>query len=56
MPIVHVNDIDINYVLEKSDADGSGGLVVLVNGLADNLQTWDYQVGDLLKAGYSVLR
>lgn len=53
MPIVHVNDIDVNYVLEGGEG---GELVVLVNGLADDLQTWDYQVGDLREAGFSILR
>jgi 3-oxoadipate enol-lactonase len=53
MPPVDVNGISINYVL---DGSGSNGLVVLVNGLADSLQTWDLQVPALLKAGYRVLR
>lgn len=53
MPIVHLNGIDINYELEGSAVQG---IVVLINGLADDLQAWDYQVKDLRKAGYSVLR
>jgi 3-oxoadipate enol-lactonase len=52
MPIVTVNEIDINYQLE---GDGEE-TVVLVNGLADDLQTWELQMGDLLAAGYRVLR
>jgi 3-oxoadipate enol-lactonase len=48
----HVNDIDINYSLEGDGAE----TVVLVNGLADELGTWDYQVPALLEAGYRVLR
>ncbi|GAB7357261.1 hypothetical protein MBLNU459_g8235t1 [Dothideomycetes sp. NU459] len=55
MPVVRVNNIDVNYVLERPAASDAE-LVVLVNGLADDLQTWDYQVGDLLEAGYTVLR
>lgn len=47
------NGITINYRLEGS---GSGDLVVLINGLADDLESWDYQVPSLLHAGYRVLR
>jgi pimeloyl-ACP methyl ester carboxylesterase len=52
MPTVSVGDIDINYVLEGDGRE----TVVLVNGLADDLTTWDYQVPALLAAGYRVLR
>ncbi|KAK5706640.1 hypothetical protein LTR97_001630 [Elasticomyces elasticus] len=52
MPTVEANQITINYQLEGE----SGELVVLINGLADDLTTWDYQVPALLKAGYRVLR
>lgn len=52
MPLAHVNDVDINYLLE---GDGPT-TVVLVNGLADDLLTWVYQVDALLAAGYRVLR
>ena len=52
MPIAHVNDVDINYLLE---GEGSQ-TVVLINGLADDLLTWFYQVDALLAAGYRVLR
>jgi 3-oxoadipate enol-lactonase len=52
MPTAHVNGIDINYRLE---GDGEQ-TVVLVNGLADDLETWVYQMDDLLGAGYRVLR
>ena len=52
MPTVSVNGIDINYSLE-----GDGGrTIVLVNGLADDLNTWELQMADLLAAGYRVLR
>ena len=53
MPTVDANGITINYLLEGT---GNGDLVVLVNGLADDLTTWDYQVPALLEAGYQVLR
>ncbi|WPG97635.1 Hypothetical protein R9X50_00041500 [Acrodontium crateriforme] len=50
---VEVNGVTINYRLEGT---GSGDLVVLINGLADDLGSWDYQVPALLNAGYRVLR
>ncbi len=52
MPTAHVNDIDLNYELE---GDGPETLV-LVNGLADALDSWDFQVPALLDAGLRVLR
>ena len=44
MPIARVNGIDLNYRL---DGDGEE-TIVLVNGLADDLETWAYQAGDFL--------
>ena len=52
MPIAHVNGIDINYRLEGDGAE----TIVLVNGLADDLESWLFQMDDLLEAGYRVLR
>lgn len=52
MPTASVNDITVNYRLE---GDGEE-TIVLVNGLADDLETWVLQVPDLLAAGYRVLR
>jgi 3-oxoadipate enol-lactonase len=52
MPVVHVNDIDINY---KLDGDGPE-TIVLINGLADDLETWVLQIDDFVNAGYRVLR
>ncbi|MGW0632345.1 alpha/beta fold hydrolase [Streptomyces sp. NPDC002758] len=52
MPTASVNGITINYLLEGEGPE----TVVLVNGLADELETWDYQVPALLEAGYRVLR
>ncbi len=52
MPYAHVNDIDINYLIEGEGPE----TVVLINGLADDLLTWVYQVDALLAAGYRVLR
>ena len=51
MPIVKANGIEINYRLE---GDGTE-TIVLVNGLADDLETWAYQTEDFLAAGYRVL-
>ena len=52
MPIARVNGIDINYRLEGDGAE----TIVLVNGLADDLESWLFQMDDLLDAGYRVLR
>ena len=52
MPTARVNDIELNYRLE---GDGEE-TIVLVNGLADDLETWAFQVDDFLAAGYRVLR
>ena len=52
MPVTRVNDIDVNY---KLDGDGPE-TIVLINGLADDLETWAFQMDDFLGAGYRVLR
>jgi pimeloyl-ACP methyl ester carboxylesterase len=52
MPTASVNGIDINYKLEGDGPE----TVVLINGLADDLETWVFQVEALLEAGYRVLR
>lgn len=51
MPIAQVNGIDINYALEGEGSE----TVVLINGLADELESWGYQMPALLEAGYRVL-
>jgi 3-oxoadipate enol-lactonase len=52
VPIAELDGMNINYRLE-----GSGpATVVLVNGLADDLETWSGQVPALLEAGFRVLR
>ena len=71
MPTLEANDITINYLLEipppppppeasnpqqHSHDWQHSDLVVLINGLADDLTTWSAQVPSLLEAGYSVLR
>ncbi len=52
MPTARVNGIEINHRLE-GDGDET---IVLINGLADDLETWVLQVDDFLAAGYRVLR
>ena len=52
MPIAALEQLSINYRLE---GDGPQ-TVVLINGLADDLHTWDGQVPALLAGGFRVLR
>ena len=52
MPMTTANGIDLNYQLEGDGPD----TIVLINGLADDLETWVLQMDDLLGAGYRVLR
>jgi pimeloyl-ACP methyl ester carboxylesterase len=51
MPTIAANGIDIAYTLEGEGAE----TVVLINGLADEKETWAYQTPALLEAGYRVL-
>lgn len=51
MPLIELDGIRLNYRL-----DGTGDeTIVLVNGLADDLDSWMLQVPDLVAAGYRVL-
>jgi 3-oxoadipate enol-lactonase len=52
MAVATVNGIELNYKLEGEGEE----TIVLVNGLADDLETWVLQMDDLLAAGYRVLR
>src|SRR5262250_3914166 len=52
MPAARINDIDVNYRLEGQGPE----TIVLINGLADDLETWAFQMHDFLAAGYRVLR
>lgn len=54
MPQAHVNGITINYQID-GQATGKG-TIVLINGLADDLLSWGFQVPALVDAGYRVLR
>ena len=51
MPRAMVNGIEIEYVLEGDGPE----TVVMVNGLADEAESWGYQVPDFTAAGYRVL-
>src|SRR5713226_8108292 len=51
MPTATVNGIEINYRL----AGAGDETIVLVNGLADDLETWGFQEPDLTDAGYRLL-
>jgi 3-oxoadipate enol-lactonase len=51
MPMVTVNGIEIDYLLEGTGPE----TVVMVNGLADEKESWGFQTPDFLAAGYRVL-
>ena len=52
MPMLSINGLEFHYAI-----DGSGDeTVLLINGLADDLETWGYQMPALLEAGYRVVR
>jgi pimeloyl-ACP methyl ester carboxylesterase len=52
MPTARVNDIEVHYELGGEGPE----TIVLVNGLADDLETWVLQIDDFRNAGYRVLR
>ena len=54
MPTAHVNGITINYQIDGEDT--GKGTIVLINGLADDLLSWGFQVPALVDAGYRILR
>jgi 3-oxoadipate enol-lactonase len=51
MSTADVNGISINYALEGDGPE----TIVLVNGLADDVESWGYQMPALLEAGFRVL-
>ena len=53
MPMAEVNGIKINYRIDGED--GAAGTIVLINGLADDLESWGFQVPAFVDAGYRVL-
>ena len=52
MPMTTANGVDLHYEL---DGDGED-TIVMINGLADDLETWVLQMEDFLGAGYRILR
>jgi 3-oxoadipate enol-lactonase len=54
LPTVQRNGITINYEIDGGDA--AAETIVLINGLADDLLSWGFQVPAFLEAGYRVLR
>lgn len=52
MPTADVNNITINYEISGPE---DGTWLVLINGLADSLESWAAQVPAFTKAGYRVL-
>jgi 3-oxoadipate enol-lactonase len=54
LPNAHVNQISINYQIDGKDAPN--GTIVLINGLADDLLSWGFQIPALVDAGCRVLR
>ena len=52
MPVATINGVDLHYRLEGAGDE----TIVLINGLADDLETWAAQMEDFLRAGYQVLR
>jgi 3-oxoadipate enol-lactonase len=54
LPKTTVNGININYEIDGASA--ANGTIVLINGLADDLQSWGFQIPALVEAGYRVLR
>jgi len=52
MPMASVNGIQMHYRVEGDGPE----TVVLINGLADDLEAWVLQMDDVLGAGYRVLR
>jgi 3-oxoadipate enol-lactonase len=54
LPTAHVNGININYQIDGEDS--GKGTIVLINGLADDLLSWGFQMPALADAGYRILR
>jgi len=54
LPTANVNGISISYEIDGEDT--GKGAIVLINGLADDLLSWGFQIPALVAAGYRVLR
>lgn len=58
MSVASVNGIDISYAIHaRQGANGKSETrwAVLINGLADEKESWAYQVEDLVSSGYRLL-
>ena len=53
MPKAQVNGITLNYQIDGPET--ANETIVLINGLADDLQSWGFQVPAFVEAGYRVL-
>jgi len=53
MPTAKINGIDINYRIDGED--NTGETIVLINGLADDLESWGFQIPAFVEAGFKVL-
>lgn len=51
MPTANVNGVTLNYELTGEGPE----TIVLINGLADDIESWGFQVPDFVDAGYRVL-
>ncbi|MBC7476842.1 MAG: alpha/beta fold hydrolase [Pseudorhodobacter sp.] len=54
MPTAQINGITLNYQIDGPDA--AAETIVLINGLADDLESWGFQIPALVEAGFRVLR
>jgi 3-oxoadipate enol-lactonase len=54
MPTAPINGITINYQIDGPD--DASETIVLINGLADDLESWGFQIPALVEAGFRVLR
>ena len=54
MPTAQINGITLNYQIDGSDS--AAETIVLINGLADDLESWGFQIPALTDAGFRVLR
>lgn len=54
MPTAQINGITLNYQIDGSDS--AAETIVLINGLADDLESWGFQIPALIDAGFRVLR
>jgi 3-oxoadipate enol-lactonase len=54
MPTAQINGITLNYQIDGPD--NAAETIVLINGLADDLESWGFQIPALIDAGFRVLR